>query len=97
MKKIATFLESPTFDDKLKSAIKDPEGFESRDILKMLTPLLRTIGKHISWVPLGRSNELSVLYSMKQIYGPHSLFITFYQISATQPLVIRLGSRKFKK
>ena len=34
---------------------------------------------------------------MQQRYGPHSLFITFYQMSATQPLVIRLESRKFKK
>ena len=97
MKKLATLLESPTFDDKLKSSIKDPDGFEARYILKTLTPLLRTIGKHIPWGPLERSNELSVLYSMQQRYVPHSLFITFSQISATQPLVIRLGSRKFKK
>ena len=54
MKKLATLLESPTFDDKLKSAIKDPDGFEARDILKTLTPLLCTIGKHIPWCPLER-------------------------------------------
>ena len=96
LNKLASVLKSSDFDRKLKIALVSPYGKESKELLRIMIPLLRTTGKTIPWGPLERNNELSVLYGMQQRYGPHSLFITFSQMNATQPLVIRLGSRKFK-
>ena len=96
MNKLASVLKSSDFDGKLKSALQSPDGKEGKEMLRIMIPLLRTTGKNIPWGPMERNNELSVLYSMQQRYGLHSLFIAFSQMSATQTLVIRLGSHKFK-
>ena len=77
--------------------MKNPNGKETKEMLKIMIPLLRITGKNVPWGPLERTNELSVLYGMVQRYSYHSQFITFSQSSVSQSLVITLGSRIFKQ
>ena len=79
----------------LSNAVSNPSGDNAKKLLRSITPLLRTVGRKIPWGPLQGASELPILYVILQRYGAHSDFITFSQSSATQPLVIRLGSRMF--
>ena len=73
-----------------------PDGEESKELLRIMIPILRTTRKKIPCGPLQWINELSLLYGMQQRYILHSWFITSSQMSATQPLIVLLVSRKFK-
>lgn len=86
-------LESEDFDSNLANAISDPDGSDAKRLLIKITPLLRAVGRKVPYSPLERKNELPDLYGMEQRLGPHTEWVTFSQLSSTQPLVIRLGSR----
>lgn len=87
----------PDFPHNLAAAQLDPLGPEARELLKIMTPLIRVTGSKIPWSPQERDAELSTMMGQCNRYGTVSNFITFSQSSANDPLVIKLGSRKFNK
>lgn len=90
---LKNLLESPGFDDDLANAISEPEGPVAKKLLRTITPLLRVVGRKIPYGPLERKSELPDVYAMQQRFGCHTDWVTYSQLSSTQPLVIRLGSR----
>jgi hypothetical protein len=91
--KLRTLLQAEDFDERLLQASLDPNCADARQLLNKVRPLLRSSGALVPWSPLEREREMAHMYSMAQRFGPHDLFITFAQGSASQPMAVRFGLR----
>ena len=54
-------LEDPTFDERLKAALKAPKSPDAKKFMDTILPLLRQVGKHLRWSALERAAELAKL------------------------------------
>jgi hypothetical protein len=97
LERLKEAVADPGFDPMLAAAQLDPSGPEARELLRIMTPLIRVTGAKIPWSPQERDSELSTMMAKCNRYGTVSNFITFAQSSANDPLVIKIGSRKLNQ
>lgn len=85
-------VNEPNFDTILKEAQANPESAQARAILRVVSPLIRSVGRKIPYSPLERNHALTMMYSYTQYFGPPNLFVTISPAPTDFGLLIRVAS-----
>ena len=75
-KKFVDFVNSEECDKLCEAALANPKGREAQILKSKIRPLIQICGSRTKWCPFERAACKGKLFSMAQIFSPHSLFMT---------------------
>ena len=92
MKKFAKTVNAPGFEDKLESAIQNPNSRESKKLISLITDLVSISGATIPYSQMERESAYPRILAMKRHFGAFSFFVTISPADMDSILTMRLSN-----
>ena len=91
--KFADEFSTSEFQEKLKAAVRNPEGSDAKYVLNKVTPLLTFAGRKSAFGALERNQSAGEMLALGRRYGCAPAFLTFGIDDINNPNAIRLALR----
>jgi len=91
--KFADEFSTSEFQEKLKAAVRNPDGADAKYVLNKVTPLLTFAGRKSAFGALERNQSAGEMLALGRRYGCAPAFLTFGIDDINNPNAIRLALR----